>query len=209
MACVCVCMCVFDFQGRGRESSWRLAQLSESTPNPPSLLSSHTLQPTPPVGDYHVPHRAAAIPEKIQRMLVPNKMKHVLCTGNIGNKEQLQELQALAPNVHVVRGDFDEDADLPEHKVITIGQFKVGLIHGHQIVPWGDSSALAMTQRQLDVDILISGHTHRPAGSEPLRRQVVLEPREHHWRLQQHDPRCQPFIHPAGCQWQQDHHLCI
>jgi len=115
------------------------------------------------VGDYHVPHRAAAIPEKIQRMLVPNKMKHVLCTGNIGNKEQLQELQALAPNVHVVRGDFDEDADLPEHKVITIGQFKVGLIHGHQIVPWGDSSALAMTQRQLDVDILISGHTHRPA----------------------------------------------
>ena len=101
------------------------------------------------VGDFHVPHRAAGIPEKFQRMLVPNKMKHVLCTGNIGNKEQLDELKALAPNVHTVRGDFDDDATLPEFKIITIGQFKIGLIHGHQIVPWGDHSALSMMQRQV------------------------------------------------------------
>lgn len=29
------------------------------------------------------------------------------------------------------------------------------------MVPWGDPDALAMIQRQLDVDILISGHTHK------------------------------------------------
>ena len=29
------------------------------------------------------------------------------------------------------------------------------------MVPWGDTESLAMVQRQLDVDILISGHTHR------------------------------------------------
>ena len=28
-------------------------------------------------------------------------------------------------------------------------------------MPWGDTESLAMVQRQLDVDILISGHTHR------------------------------------------------
>jgi vacuolar protein sorting-associated protein 29 len=117
------------------------------------------------VGDYHIPNRAASIPEKFQRMLVPNKMKRVFCTGNVGNKEQLQELQALAPNLHMVKGDFDEDPSLSETKVVTIGQFKIGIIHGHQVVPWGDSSALAMTQRQLDVDILISGHTHRSSVS--------------------------------------------
>jgi vacuolar protein sorting-associated protein 29 len=30
-----------------------------------------------------------------------------------------------------------------------------------QVVPWGDRESLAMLQRQLDVDILISGHTHK------------------------------------------------
>lgn len=27
------------------------------------------------VGDFHIPHRSAMIPEKFQRMLVPNKMQ--------------------------------------------------------------------------------------------------------------------------------------
>ena len=113
------------------------------------------------VGDFHIPHRATSIPEKFQRMLVPNKMQHVLCTGNLTTKEQYDELRGLAPNIHVVRGSFDDDASFPETKVIQIGQFKVGLIGGHQVLPWGDTNSLAMIQRQLDVDILISGHTHK------------------------------------------------
>lgn len=28
-------------------------------------------------------------------------------------------------------------------------------------MPWGDPESLALIQRQLDVDILISGHTHK------------------------------------------------
>jgi hypothetical protein len=32
---------------------------------------------------------------------------------------------------------------------------------GVQVVPWGDLDSLAMLQRQLDVDILITGHTHQ------------------------------------------------
>ena len=113
------------------------------------------------VGDMHIPQRAIGIPEKFQRLLVPNKMQHVLCTGNLTSKEQIDELRALAPNVHVVRGSFDDDASHPESKIITIGQFKVGLISGHEVVPWGDTHGLAMFQRKLDVDILISGHTHK------------------------------------------------
>ena len=72
----------------------------------------------------------------------------------------------LAPNVHVVRGGFDDDTTFPDHKIIQIGQFKIGLIHGHQIVPWGDAHSLAMVSRQLDVDILITGHTHRNEENE-------------------------------------------
>ncbi|XP_026579565.1 vacuolar protein sorting-associated protein 29-like [Pseudonaja textilis] len=49
----------------------------------------------------------------------------------------------------------------PQQKIVTVGQFRIGLIHGHQIMPWGDLASLAILQRQLDVDILISGHTHK------------------------------------------------
>jgi vacuolar protein sorting-associated protein 29 len=45
------------------------------------------------VGDFHMPHRASGIPEKFQRMLVPNKMQHVICTGNLTTKEQYDELR--------------------------------------------------------------------------------------------------------------------
>jgi len=113
------------------------------------------------VGDLHIPQRASAIHPKFQTMLVPNKIQHVLCTGNLVSTEQYEELRGLAPNVHIVRGGFDEDPSFPETKVVQIGQFKIGLIHGHQIVPWGEANSLAMVRRQLDVDILISGHTHR------------------------------------------------
>ncbi|RLN83989.1 hypothetical protein BBJ28_00016526, partial [Nothophytophthora sp. Chile5] len=39
---------------------------------------------------------------------VPNKIQHVLCTGNLVTKEQFDELRNLAPNVHVVEGDCDQ-----------------------------------------------------------------------------------------------------
>ena len=32
----------------------------------------------------------------------------------------------------------------PDQKVITVGQFRIGLTHGHQVVPWGDLESLAL-----------------------------------------------------------------
>ncbi|RYG50320.1 YfcE family phosphodiesterase, partial [archaeon] len=135
---------------------------------------------------------------------VPNKVQHVLCTGNMVTSEQLDYLRTLAPRVHVVRGDFDEDgtacavvvnggapadayahtatrcaaaavpfhtalrrsaprrADtLPETKVVSVGEFKIGLCHGHQLAPVGEPQSLALLRRQLDVDVLVTGATHR------------------------------------------------
>ena len=69
-------------------------------------------------------------------------------------------IKSLSSNCHIVRGDFDDENDIPETKVITIGNFKIGLMHGHQVIPWGDDSALLNETRQLDCDFLISGHTH-------------------------------------------------
>ena len=41
-----------------------------------------------------------------------------------------------------------------------IGGFHVHVVHGHQVVPWGDPAALLNLARSLDADILVHGHTH-------------------------------------------------
>jgi vacuolar protein sorting-associated protein 29 len=112
------------------------------------------------LGDLHIPHRAPDLPAKFKSMLVPGKIQHIICTGNLCIKEVHDYLKSLCPDLHITRGEYDEDSRYPETKTLTIGQFKLGLCHGHQVVPWGDLDSLAMLQRQLDVDILVTGHTH-------------------------------------------------
>jgi vacuolar protein sorting-associated protein 29 len=125
------------------------------------------------LGDLHIPHRVMAVPPKFQALLVPGKIQHIICTGNLCDRQTLDYLKSLTSDVHIVRGDFDEATFLPgvvdtipETKMITIGQFKLGVCHGHQIVPWGDVEALGAMQRQLDCDILITGHTHKFSAYE-------------------------------------------
>jgi vacuolar protein sorting-associated protein 29 len=97
------------------------------------------------------------------RMLVPNKMEHIICTGNVGF-EQYNELMSLAPHVHVVAGDYEDPAALfPETQVLQVGQFRIGVMHGHQILPYGSKEAIARMRRKLAVDIFISGFTHQNA----------------------------------------------
>ncbi|RYR00178.1 hypothetical protein Ahy_B07g088273 isoform B [Arachis hypogaea] len=127
------------------------------------------------LGDLHIPHRAPDLPAKFKSMLVPGKIQHIICTGNLCIKglemssrlwdlilmEVHDYLKTLCPDLHITRGEYDEDTRYPETKTLTIGQFKLGLCHGHQVIPWGDLDSLAMLQRQLDVDILVTGHTHQ------------------------------------------------
>eukprot|EP00455_Lapot_gusevi_P016884 TRINITY_DN1885_c0_g1_i1.p1 TRINITY_DN1885_c0_g1~~TRINITY_DN1885_c0_g1_i1.p1 ORF type:complete len:159 (-),score=58.78 TRINITY_DN1885_c0_g1_i1:270-746(-) len=100
-------------------------------------------------------------------------MQHVLCTGNLCSREVHERLKTIAKNVHVVRGDLDDNLGFPETKVVQIGQFKIGLCHGHQVVPWGDPESLANLQRQLDVDILITGHTHKHEVFEYEKKYII------------------------------------
>ena len=112
------------------------------------------------LGDAHIPHRASAIPPKFKELLIPNRLSAIICTGNLVAKEQIEYLRTLASEIHFVRGDFDENQNLPETKTCVINGWKIGICHGHQIVPWGDKEALGILQRQLDCQILVTGHTH-------------------------------------------------
>jgi vacuolar protein sorting-associated protein 29 len=37
---------------------------------------------------------------------------------------------------------------------------RIGLIHGHQIIPWSDEEALENKAKELGAKLLISGHSH-------------------------------------------------
>lgn len=39
---------------------------------------------------------------------VPGKIGQILCTGNVCDKETYDYLRTIAPEVHIVRGEFDE-----------------------------------------------------------------------------------------------------
>lgn len=108
-----------------------------------------------------MPHRAPDLPPQFREYLESGKIGHVLCTGNVGDGESFDTLRRIAPSFAAVRGDADELEGLPELKRLSINGFKLLLLHGHQLSPWDDEAALLALAREHDVDIVVSGHTHR------------------------------------------------
>jgi len=109
----------------------------------------------------------------LSRIAQRTKASHVLCTGNLCTKSGEEYVRSLGYNAHIVRGDLDGsgvgaaaaggglNTELPESKMLRIGELQIGLIHGHQIVPWGDSAMLANHARAMGVDVLVHGHSHQ------------------------------------------------
>lgn len=60
------------------------------------------------IGDLHIPHRIHDLPAKFKKLLVPGKIQQILCTGNLCDRETYEYLRTVSPDVHVVRGDYDE-----------------------------------------------------------------------------------------------------
>ncbi|CAL9201169.1 unnamed protein product [Musa hybrid cultivar] len=68
------------------------------------------------IGDLHIPHRAPDLPAKFKQMLVPGKIQHILCVGNLCIEDVHDYLKSLCPDLHFARGEYDEDACYPERK---------------------------------------------------------------------------------------------
>ncbi|KAF9265371.1 Metallo-dependent phosphatase, partial [Marasmius fiardii PR-910] len=118
------------------------------------------------IGDLHIPHRIHDLPVKFKKLLVPGKIQQILCTGNVCDKETYEYLRTISPDVHVVKGDYDESSNFPSSVNIIHHPIKIGVIHGHQCVPIGDLDGLSAIARQMDVDVLVSGHTHNVQAVE-------------------------------------------
>ncbi|KAF8578477.1 Metallo-dependent phosphatase [Ramaria rubella] len=113
------------------------------------------------IGDFHIPYRTHDLPPKFKKLLVPGKIQQIICTGNVCDKETYEYLRTVAADVNVVRGDYDEDPKYPLSQTLTHTPIRIGVIHGQQCVPTGDIDSLSSIARQMDVDVLVSGGTHK------------------------------------------------
>ncbi len=99
---------------------------------------------------------------QFKKLLAPGKIGQILFLGNLTDKETYDFLRSTAPDLQIVKGDFDVEApNLALSKVITHGSLRIGFTHGHTIIPPGDADSLLIAARHMDVDVLLWGGTHK------------------------------------------------
>lgn len=110
------------------------------------------------ISDTHIPLRTDTIPDKVFEVFKDVDM--ILHCGDIEVKSVIEELEKIAP-VIAVHGNCDPYIGFNTHEVIKVEDVKIGLTHG-VVYPKGDTQQLYYLAKELDVDILVSGHTHKP-----------------------------------------------
>lgn len=112
------------------------------------------------ISDTHIPDRAKVLPQKVMEAF--SEVELILHAGDLTSPKVIEELETIAP-VMAIQGNMDRvnGIDLPKAKVIEAEGLKIGLIHG-EVYPRADSSQLLYLAKELNVDILVSGHSHQP-----------------------------------------------
>jgi hypothetical protein len=112
------------------------------------------------ISDTHIPDRAKVIPTKVLEAF--KDVDLIIHAGDLTTTDVIDELENTAP-VIAIQGNMDRitGLDLPKTKVIDVEGIKIGVAHG-EVYPRADTQQLLYLARQLDVNILISGHSHQP-----------------------------------------------
>jgi uncharacterized protein len=90
--------------------------------------------------------------------------QHIVHAGDVGAREILEELKAIAP-VTAIRGNIDPEAwvELPETELVELGGVSIYVLH--------DLSKLDLKPEAAGVKVVISGHSHVP--KQEARRGVL------------------------------------
>ena len=83
------------------------------------------------------------------------------CGDVEGSEKKIRELAGCP--CAMVKGNNDFFTDIPREEVITLGRYKVLIVHGHTYgVAW-DEEGVIEAARERGCDIVMYGHTHRPS----------------------------------------------
>jgi uncharacterized protein len=111
------------------------------------------------LSDTHMPAVTRALPPVLFDIF--KGVDLILHAGDIVEMSVLEDLKAIAP-VEAVAGNMDDPtvhARLPLKKVLTLGRFTVGLIHGKYKI----DVQREMIRKEFDaVDLIVYGHSHTP-----------------------------------------------
>ena len=112
------------------------------------------------ISDTHIPNRAKKIPQKVFDAF--SDVDLILHAGDLTSLKVIEDLEEIAP-VIAIQGNMDraKGIDLPMAKTIEAEDLKIGIAHG-EVYPRADTQQLVYLAKQLDVDILITGHSHQP-----------------------------------------------
>lgn len=115
------------------------------------------------------------------------QIDHLIHLGDVEGSEELICTMTEAP-VTMVAGNNDFYSDLPREEILTLGDYRALLTHGHYYYVGMGHERLREEARNKKVDIVMYGHTHMPCidqsegltilnpGSLSLPRQEGREP---------------------------------
>lgn len=111
------------------------------------------------ISDTHVPAVVNALPPVIFDIF--KDVELILHAGDLVEISVFDELKAIAP-IEAVAGNMDMleiQQTLPAKKIVEIGRFRVGIIHGQGKL----EGQMARIRKEFDsVDLIVFGHSHTP-----------------------------------------------
>ncbi len=112
------------------------------------------------IGDAHIPDRAEKVPDKLKEIIEDGRPWDVaVYTGDFTGKEVLDWFLGLGKKTFYVEGNMDY-LPLPRTAKFSVKGVRFGVHHGHGIYPRGNTRDLTRIAASLDVDVLLTGHTH-------------------------------------------------
>jgi putative phosphoesterase len=111
------------------------------------------------LSDTHIPGAALSLPPAVFDIF--KDVDLILHAGDIVELSVLDELGAIAP-VEAVAGNMDGSEvhlQLPSKKVLSLGGYSVGLIHGKYKIDVQQEMIMKEFER---VDLIVYGHSHKP-----------------------------------------------
>jgi len=116
------------------------------------------------VSDTHLPRGNRALPDDcLERLAAADAILHA---GDFIELSVLEELQALGPPVHAIRGNVDSaelQARLPLTRILQIEGARIAMVHDSGSA---EGRLNRLRRRFPDTDAVIFGHSHIPLHEE-------------------------------------------
>ncbi len=111
------------------------------------------------ISDTHIPVACQELPKEIEKYF--QGVDLIIHAGDLIELSVLDQLAKFTKNIVAVCGNMDcpqVQNTLPKKKVITAGNYKIGLIHGQ-----GPTKNLPeLVRKEFDnIDIVVFGHSHK------------------------------------------------